>query len=90
MHVESWRETSTPLLPAGALDDLDVEARAARWAEIIDAEEGQLWVAIRSGRIVGFCGIGGGRGDGNGFVDDGQTREYPLAGHPIRIVRFVR
>lgn len=141
-HVDSWRETYAPLVPPGALDDLDVEARAERWAEIITTDEGQLWVATRADRIVGFCGIGPGRGDDaprdlelnaiylladehghglgqalldaaladrpaflwvaadnprahafyrrNRFDTDGATREHTLAGHPIRIVRFVR
>jgi hypothetical protein len=35
MHVNSWRETYTGLLPDKMLSSLSVEARAAAWAEIM-------------------------------------------------------
>lgn len=142
VHVAGWRETYTRLLPEGALDGLDVEAGARRWAATITEASVSLVVAERDGSVVGFSAAATarsqerprdrqleaiyvlpseyGRGTGqalldavlgdepaflwsaldnpraqafyrrNGFVDDGERSEYPLAGHPVAVARFVR
>ncbi len=63
VHVASWRETYSRLVPPGALDDLDVGARAERWAQIIADDVTDVWIAERSGEVLGWCSTGPGRGD---------------------------
>jgi ribosomal protein S18 acetylase RimI-like enzyme len=61
VHIASWRETYSRLLPPGALDDLDEAARASRWAEIVADDVTEVHVAVLDGRIVGWCSTGAGR-----------------------------
>jgi L-amino acid N-acyltransferase YncA len=54
---------------------------------LLDAAVGDapayLWSAADNPRAQAFYRR-------NGFVPDGTTSEHPLAGHPVRIARFVR
>lgn len=45
VHVQAWQETYAHLIPPAALARLDIERRAARWAEIIDQGTTEVWVA---------------------------------------------
>jgi GNAT superfamily N-acetyltransferase len=74
VHVAAWRETYTRLLPAGALDDLDVDARAERWTEILGGDAEYAWVATRGDRIVGWATVG------SGPVTDERPRQTELNG----------
>ena len=62
VHVTAWQETYGPLLPEGALDDLDVDARASRWAEIISGGK-TILVAEDAPGIVAWATEGTGRDD---------------------------
>jgi L-amino acid N-acyltransferase YncA len=65
VHILSWRETYTRLLPAGALDDLDDERplRIRRWTDIIGDDVTTVVVAERDGEIVGWASASAGRHD---------------------------
>ena len=59
VHIQSWRETYTPLVEPGELDDLSVERRTERWATNL-AGGAEVWVAESDGAVIGFSGVGGG------------------------------
>ncbi len=61
VHIASWRETYTRLLPRGALDDLDAAARAERWTEIIGPDVTEVWVAEMRGTIISWASASSGR-----------------------------
>jgi ribosomal protein S18 acetylase RimI-like enzyme len=58
MHVASWRETYTGLLPDKILSSLSVESRAAAWSKILlePATERStvIYLAEHQGTIIGF------------------------------------
>lgn len=60
VHIQSWRETYSPMLEPGELDELSLERRADRWATNLTGGT-QLWVAEADGTVVGIAGLGGGR-----------------------------
>lgn len=59
LHVASWRETYSGLLPAALLDGLSAEARAAMWAAALEDPQAfggmTLLVATGAGAMVGFA-----------------------------------
>lgn len=65
VHVTSWRETYTGLLPTQLMNGLSAEARSAMWSTIIDnpATSGgtAVFVATIASEIVGFGACGGQR-----------------------------
>lgn len=67
LHVASWQETYTGLLPATMLADLSAESRATMWEAVLDApvtEEGmRTHLAESGGDLVGFGACGGERDD---------------------------
>ncbi|QEO10327.1 GNAT family N-acetyltransferase [Protaetiibacter larvae] len=73
VHHTAWRETYTRLLPEGALDVLDEDAFATRWASIIDDDVTSVHVAERGGEIVGWCSASAGR-------DEDRPRDAELEG----------
>lgn len=62
MHVASWRETYTGLLPDKLLSSLSVEARAAVWVKIMQEPVTEystvVYLAEHAGSIVGFGSCG--------------------------------
>ena len=62
VHVESWRETYSGLLPDAMLAELSVERWAAMWEDLLGdpgtAEKMAILVAENEGRIVGIGGCG--------------------------------
>ena len=68
MHVASWRETYTGLLPDKMLSSLSVDARAAAWAGIMrePATVGAtvIYLAEHEGTIIGFGSCGAQRTEG--------------------------
>jgi GNAT superfamily N-acetyltransferase len=62
MHVASWRETYSGILPDKMLSSLSVEARASGWAQIMrdPTKVGStvVYLAEREGTIIGFGSCG--------------------------------
>lgn len=67
MHVASWHETYTAILPDKTLSALSVEARAAAWAKIMrdppTAGSTVIYIAEREGTIIGFGSCGAQRSE---------------------------
>jgi ribosomal protein S18 acetylase RimI-like enzyme len=65
MHIASWRETYTGLLPDKMLASLSVESRAAAWAKIMQEPATErstvVYLAEHDGTIIGFGSCGGQR-----------------------------
>lgn len=63
LHVATWRETYTHLLPAGFFDDDFVHGRQSMWARILGnpRDEWRVCVAESEGRIIGFATSGPGQ-----------------------------
>jgi len=58
VHIRAWQQTYSGLVEPGELDDLPVERRAARWAEIIEEGRATVHVAELDGTIIGFAAAG--------------------------------
>lgn len=62
MHVTSWRETYSGLLPDKMLSSLSIEARVAAWAKIMQEPETALstviYLAEHEKSIIGFGSCG--------------------------------
>jgi GNAT superfamily N-acetyltransferase len=62
MHVASWRETYSGLLPDKMLSSLSVEARAAAWAKIMQEPATEhstvVYLAEHEGTIIAFGSCG--------------------------------
>jgi ribosomal protein S18 acetylase RimI-like enzyme len=67
MHVASWHETYTGLLPDKMLSSLSVEARTAAWVKIMQdpptTDSTRIFLAEREGTIIGFGSCGAQRTD---------------------------
>ncbi|RCS21367.1 GNAT family N-acetyltransferase [Phyllobacterium salinisoli] len=63
VHVRSWHETYTGLLPQAMLDSLSVENRSTSWKNILSSPQSfpstAAFVACRENEVVGFgaCNI---------------------------------
>jgi ribosomal protein S18 acetylase RimI-like enzyme len=60
LHVATWRETYSHLLPADFFDDAHLEGRRRMWDRLL-GEPREGWrtrIAERDGRIVGFAMAG--------------------------------
>ena len=57
-HVASWRTTYRGIVPDAFLDGMDPERQQARWRRLLDQGETSVWVAERSGVIVGHASCG--------------------------------
>ncbi len=64
LHVASWHETYTGIIPSEMLVGLPVEARTAMWGKILSDPEAfgcaAVFVAEDGDRVVGFgsCAVG--------------------------------
>jgi ribosomal protein S18 acetylase RimI-like enzyme len=62
MHIASWHETYTGLLPDKMLSALSVESRAAAWAKIMrepaTGRSTAVYLAEHQGTIIGFGSCG--------------------------------
>jgi ribosomal protein S18 acetylase RimI-like enzyme len=62
MHVASWHETYTGLLPDKMLASLSVESRAAAWAKIMQEPVTErstvVYLAEHQGSVIGFGSCG--------------------------------
>lgn len=71
LHVETWRETYTGLLPQGYLGAMDVKRHAKRWRAQLAAsvKPAPVLVAEQRGGLVGYCAGGQARaGDAEVFT----------------------
>ncbi|MEU9699454.1 GNAT family N-acetyltransferase [Streptomyces sp. NPDC047981] len=78
VHVRSWQAAYRGLLPRAYLDALDVEERAAVWAERLGGVGAPgVFVATEevSGPVVGFCCFRGRPGGGSDDLDPLATGE---------------
>ena len=80
VHVESWRETYTGLLPDAMLAELSVDRWARMWEELLGdpgtAESMAIFVAENEGRIVGIGGCGPQRDEA--LAKSGFTGEFGM------------
>jgi GNAT superfamily N-acetyltransferase len=60
VHVEGWRWGYRGQLPDALLEGLSVQAREARWRDILARPAGEeaTFVAEMGGKVVGFAGCG--------------------------------
>jgi ribosomal protein S18 acetylase RimI-like enzyme len=57
VHVQSWLETYTGLVPTEILDAITLESRVAQWERDFDQPHG-IFVALEDDQIVGFASCG--------------------------------
>jgi acetyltransferase (GNAT) family protein len=57
LHVASWRETYSGILPDQFLDELSVEVRSAMWRGVL-GDRTNVFVAENGNDIVGFGACG--------------------------------
>lgn len=57
-HVDSWRTTYRGIVPDAFLDGMDLERQQARWRRLLDQGDTTVWVAERSGVILGHASCG--------------------------------
>ena len=61
VHVQSWRETYTGLIPQEILDAQQVEARERQWWHMLESPRHGVFVADTSGDVhdvIGFSSVG--------------------------------
>lgn len=54
VHVQSWHETYTGLMPQSILDGISIEAREAQWNRTLENQNVWVCVAELNGDMVGF------------------------------------
>lgn len=57
-HIASWRATYRGIVPDAFLDGMDPERQQARWRNLLGPGRATVWVAERSGVIVGHASCG--------------------------------
>jgi ribosomal protein S18 acetylase RimI-like enzyme len=57
VHVQSWLETYTGLVPQEILDAITLESRVAQWERTFDQPHG-IFVALEDDQVVGFASCG--------------------------------
>jgi ribosomal protein S18 acetylase RimI-like enzyme len=64
MHVRTWQVAYRGLIPDRHLDDLDVEARASRYAfDFGGPPQPVTWIAVDDDDVLGMVCVGAGRDD---------------------------
>lgn len=58
VHVRSWQNAYSHLLPSGYLDNLSVSEREAQWSEILAKGQSPILVARVDGALVGWICFG--------------------------------
>ena len=80
VHVESWRETYSGLLPDSMLAELSVERWGAMWEDLLGdpgtAEKMAILVGEDEGRVVGIGGCGPQRDEA--LAKSGFTGEFGM------------
>jgi GNAT superfamily N-acetyltransferase len=57
VHVQSWYETYTGLMPQSVLDGITLETREAQWQRTLSNPRMQVFVAALDGVVVGFTSL---------------------------------
>jgi GNAT superfamily N-acetyltransferase len=57
VHVQSWLETYTNLMPSELLESITLESREVQWERTFQNDVG-VFVAVVRDEIVGFCSVG--------------------------------
>ncbi len=72
VHVSSWHETYTGIMPEAILQRLSIERRQQMWENILSGTDHTIVFVAESGdgEIVGFASAGASRGDFAGY--DGE------------------
>ncbi len=58
VHVQSWYETYTGLIPQSVLDGITQEAREAQWIRTLESSAMRVFVVELNGEVVGFASFG--------------------------------
>ncbi|HAH11778.1 MAG TPA: GNAT family N-acetyltransferase [Alphaproteobacteria bacterium] len=60
VHVQVWRETYPGIVPQTILDTMSVEARAARWHDVLSNQPADQFfhLVLDGSELIGFCGGG--------------------------------
>lgn len=84
VHVAGWRRAFAGLVDARFLAGLDAGRRAASWRRIIEepAPRSAVLVAVRSGRVAGFCSAGVSR---DADADGGVGEVYAIYADPAQL-----
>ena len=75
VHIASWREAYSGIVPDEYLSSLDVQARERRWTDILTDPGWTTWLAEMAQRTVGFASIGPNRDED---ADPGDLELYAI------------
>ena len=72
VHVRSWQEAYTGIVPDAYLASLDADERTAQWRRYLregPSEQIYTWVALTGDSIIGFVTVGPSRDEDAGYGD---------------------
>jgi GNAT superfamily N-acetyltransferase len=86
VQVTGWHEAYTGRMPQSILDGLNVDRSTRWWHTLITGDEpldepGEVWVAERDGRVIGFSSAGASRDEGGSPDERELYAIYVLAEH---------
>lgn len=86
VHVAGWRRAFDGVVDADFLAGLNAGQRAAAWRRIIAevARRSTVLVAVRSGRVAGFCSAGASR-DASAPADGSVGEVYAIYADPAQL-----
>lgn len=87
VHVAGWRRAFAGVVDGDFLAGLSVGRRAAAWRRLIEAAEPRstVLVAVRDGRVAGFCSAGASR-DADASDAAGPVGEiYAIYADPVQV-----
>lgn len=86
VHVAGWRRAFDGVVDADFLAGLDASRRAAGWRQIIAevAPRSTVLVAVRGGRVVGFCSAGSSR-DADAPASGSVGEVYAIYADPAQL-----
>lgn len=58
LHIASWREAYTGMIPPGILENADMADRTARWRSYLETAGSPTWLARVNGEAAGFVRAG--------------------------------
>jgi ribosomal protein S18 acetylase RimI-like enzyme len=66
IHVETWQTAYAGIVPDSYLSSLSVDEREQMWRETIERGSPELWVAKKSGAVLGWVAFGRSRDPATG------------------------